>query len=250
MHPRAGSRLALIVAVSLLANLGGHHPGQTARAAAEPGQQPPAAAVICVDPGHPSETNSGRTVQNGTTELAMDWEVASKVAVLLEREQRLKVVKTRDDREKLTTNRARAELANRAGARLFLRLHCDTGAGSGFTLYYPDRQATKDGKTGPPLNVIEASRRAAAAVHRGMAAVLGGILKDNGVKGESATAVGKKQGALTGSIYAEVPAVTVEMVFLSNPADAQFIRRPVGQAKIAAALARGVAEYLGDIRDQ
>lgn len=35
--------------------------------------------VICIDPGHPSEVNSGRTVQNGATEVNIDWLVGGKL---------------------------------------------------------------------------------------------------------------------------------------------------------------------------
>ena len=35
--------------------------------------------TVCIDPGHPSEVNSGNTVQNGTTETHIDWAVAKKL---------------------------------------------------------------------------------------------------------------------------------------------------------------------------
>ena len=200
--------------------------------------------VVCIDPGHPSETNSGRTVQNGTTELLVNWQVALKLAAILEKQYHVRTVMTRTERDRLTTNRERANIANRAHAALFLRLHCDTGHGSGFTLYYPDRQGTKNGVTGPPVEVIAASRTAANAVHAGMAEVLKGVQRDNGVKGDSATFIGSKQGALTGSIFCRVPAVTVEMVYLSNPSDAKYIHGQPGQQQMADALARGVLRYL------
>jgi N-acetylmuramoyl-L-alanine amidase len=204
--------------------------------------------TICIDPGHPSEINSGRTIQNGVTELAMNWEVSLKLAQILEEKHHIQVIKTREDREEMTTNRRRAMIANEADAILFLRLHCDTGAGTGFTLYYPDGQGTKEGKTGPPLDLIEESHIAAKAVHEGMTELLSGVLADNGIRGESMTYIGGRQGALTGSIFAEVPAVTVEMVFLSNRDDAAFISSEEGQELMARALSNGIVNYAKVLR--
>jgi len=41
------------------------------------------------------------------------------------------------------------------------------------------------------------------------------VLKDGGVRGDSKTLIGSKQGALTGSIFSQVPIVTIEMVVLA-----------------------------------
>jgi N-acetylmuramoyl-L-alanine amidase len=98
--------------------------------------------------------------------------------------------------------------------------------------------------TGPSQEIIERSKIAAAAVHQGMAKALEGALKDGGVRGDSKTAVGSKQGALTGSIFSEVPAVLIEMVVLSNTGDAEFIKTEEGQMKMARAIAEGIKLYL------
>lgn len=208
-----------------------------------PAISPHRSVVICVDPGHPSEVSAGQAVQNGLQEVVVNWRVAAYLAKSLQA-RGYSVVLTRRRLDALVTNRRRAEIANQCGASLLLRLHCDTGSGSGCTLYYPDRQGKKNAKVGPSLSVIRASALAAEAIHCGMTAALRGALRDNGVKGDSATRVGRLQGALTGSIYSRVPAVTVEMVFLSNKTDADFVRNARGQQQIASALAAGIAQYL------
>src|SRR5215207_4746547 len=43
-----------------------------------------AKTVVCIDPGHPSEVASGRTVQHGTSETRVAWEVALKLREELE----------------------------------------------------------------------------------------------------------------------------------------------------------------------
>ena len=41
--------------------------------------------VVCIDPGHPSETAAGDVVQHGTTEVHVAWRVAQRLQILLER---------------------------------------------------------------------------------------------------------------------------------------------------------------------
>lgn len=73
-----------------------------------------------------------------------------------------------------------------------------------------------------------------------MAKSLKGSLRDNGLKTDVQTAVGAKQGALTGSIFSQVPAVLVEMVVLTNRRDEAFILSKSGRAKMVEALTAGV----------
>jgi len=221
---------------------------QAPRAAgAEPALPQFPGAIICVDPGHPSETNPGRAVQNGTTELDINWQVAQQLKAELKKHG-ITVIMTRDQKDKTVTNRERAEIANKSGAALFLRLHCDTQSGRatrrGYTLYHPDAQGAKYGVTGPPRHIITHSKDSADAIHTGMQRVLDAALPDNGIKGESKTYIGAKQGALTGSIFAQVPAVTVEMVYLSHADDAAFIKSSRGQGLMARSLCAGVVEFL------
>ncbi len=201
------------------------------------------APLVCIDPGHPSEVNSGKTIQNGTSEVKIAWEVALKLRRLLEAEG-FRVVMTKTEEEQLVLNKERALIANRERAALMVRLHCDASTDRGFAIYYPDRQGTTQGMTGPAKEVIDASRRAAASVHAGMSAGLADVLKDGGVRGDSQTFVGSKQGALTGSVFSEVPVVTIEMVVLSNRRDAEFIKAEAGQQRMARAIADGIREFV------
>jgi N-acetylmuramoyl-L-alanine amidase len=123
-----------------------------------------------------------------------------------------------------------------------VRLHCDAAAGSGFTVYYPSTTGkSAEGIVGPSASVLAASRRVAVPFHQAMSKSLKGSLKDNGLKTDRATAIGGKQGALTGSIFSHVPVLLVEMVVLTNPKDEAFVASAAGEAKLTEALAAGVA---------
>ena len=209
--------------------------------AGRPRQAP--ATVVAIDPGHPSETSSGAEIQNGTSEVHVAWAVALQLGQEL-RARGFTVVMTKSAEREVVLNRERADIGNRARAALMVRLHCDASSDSGYAVYHPDREGTVDGKTGPRAVVIAKSAVAADSVHAGLKAGIGARLKDGGVRGDSRTLVGSRQGALTGSIYSEIPVVLVEMVTLSNPRDADFIRGAAGQALMARSLADGIARYL------
>lgn len=208
--------------------------------------QPLRGMVICVDPGHTSETSEGTASRDGKlSERHVNWVVGQRLRRLLEADGAI-VVMTKRAEGQVVTNRRRAEIANAAGARLFLRLHCDAGNQFGLATYFPDRQGRRFGVTGPSPAVIAASREAARAFHPAVIRALGGALKDNGIKGDSATHVGGQQGALTGSIFSRVPALTVEMVVLTNAHDYAFIRTAQGQDRMARALLAGVEAFVGE----
>jgi N-acetylmuramoyl-L-alanine amidase len=222
-----------VIAGSMFAACGAAHaPTQTALA-----------PMIVIDPGHPSEVGNGATAPDGTTELRIAWQVAQRLDTLL-RGRGYRVEMTKGSEMQTVTNIDRAEIANRAGAALSIRLHCDASSDSGYAVYYPDRTGTAHGKTGPSGDIMRRSGAAAESVHVSMSRMLAGRLKDGGVRGDSKTNIGSQQGALTGSIFSQVPVVLVEMATLTNRRDARFIAGDEGQALIAQAIADGIGRYV------
>jgi N-acetylmuramoyl-L-alanine amidase len=199
--------------------------------------------TIVIDPGHPSEVSSGADVHNGTSEVHIAWLVADRLARVL-RAHGYTVVMTKPAERTTVTNVERARIGNASKAALVVRLHCDESPDSGYAIYYPDRQGTAQGRTGPGESVMRASSAAAESIHVSMSRALMGKLKDGGVRGDSKTAIGKRQGALTGSIFSEVPVVLIEMVTLSNRHDALFIKERTGQSVMAQAIANGIGRYV------
>lgn len=203
----------------------------------------PPRPVVVIDPGHPSENGLGAN-EHGVAEVHAAWEVAVRLRgelAALGYDVRM----TKRAERQVVRNAERARVANDAGAALLVRLHCDAGSGTGFTVYFPDRQGTAEGRTGPTRDVMDRSRRAALVLDSAMAAELAPrYLRDGGVLGDSRTAIGSRQGALTGSIFSRVPVVTVEMAVLTDAGDARFIASPGGQQRMAHAIAAGVARYV------
>ena len=195
---------------------------------------------VCLDPGHPSEVGLG-TQGRKLTEVGIAWQVALRLRDILIERGALVALTKRSERE-FVTNRRRAEIANAFRADLLLRLHCDTDAQSGIAVFYPDRQGKdKSGIVGPTRAVLAATGRVAPLFHRALIRSLAGTpIHDRGLKSDKATAVGSHQGALTGSIFSEVPVLLVEMVVLTNSRDEAFLLNPAGRERMAQALADGV----------
>ena len=206
------------------------------------------ALIVCLDPGHPSEVGEG-TRGKTVTEMGVVWRVALLMKPLLEA-QNVQVVLTKQREKQRVTNRARAEIANRARADIMVRLHCDSDAGTGFAVYAPDKPGKSGTVRGPSPQVIAASRKAGRAFHGAMARELAGVLSDRGYKNDGQTAVGAKQGALTGSIFSEVPVVLVEMCVLTNRKDEAFVSSPKGLSKMADALTKATLAAIGDKQNE
>lgn len=194
--------------------------------------------VICIDPGHPSEVGRG-THGRQFTEIQVVW----KVAVLLKQKLEAdgyQVVMTKNSEEEFVRNKRRAEIANASHAALLVRLHCDAEGGRGFGTYYPSQQGKSQGVTGPSRQVIAESKAAAEKFHEGVVQSLNGLLPDRGLMTDLQTAVGHKQGALTGSVFSKVPVLLVEMLVLTNPKDEAVLTREDGFGRLAEALRSGV----------
>lgn len=194
--------------------------------------------VICIDPGHPSEVGSG-TRGKKLTELGVNWDIAQLLRDRLKSDG-YTVVMTKSSLKEKVTNKRRGEIANAAKASLFLRLHCDAAAGTGYTTYYPTQAGRSQGVTGPTRETLMKTAPVAKAFHEGLSLYLNGRHQDNGLKSDLKTLIGGKQGALTGSIFSKVPTVLVEMVVLTNPKDELWIGSKAGKAAMVAGLEAGV----------
>ena len=204
--------------------------------------EPTLPPLVAIDPGHPSETSEGASGSAGATEIQVNWAVAQRLKTLLE-EGGYRVVLTKLVEEELVTNRHRAEVGTLHGADVMVRLHCDAGDHRGTATFYPDRQGERWGVTGPTPEVIAGSEAFVNVFHPAMIGALGPDWPDLGIKGDSKTYVGSRQGALTGSIFSTIPVVTVEMVVITQPEDEAIIASAEGQSRMAQAIFAGLDAY-------
>jgi N-acetylmuramoyl-L-alanine amidase CwlD len=190
------------------------------------GPMPPAAAnprLIVLDPGHGGSDVGAQ--HNGVTEKDVTLDIALRLrSVLIARGWTVRM--TRDnDRDVYAPNdsahdelQARCDVANNAGARLFVSIHANSftsTALSGTTTYY---------YKGVDLALAQ-------AVHRHLIGDLG--TRDDGVRKENFYVIH----------HTAMPAILVETAFISNPSDAALMRSPEFLQRVATAIANGVADY-------
>jgi N-acetylmuramoyl-L-alanine amidase len=207
-------------------------------------------AIVVVDPGHDLRANSetepigpgsstrkikdgGGTsgVVTGLREAELNMRVARLLRPLLQRSG-VEVVMTRTTTSRTSMgNVARARIANRAGAGLFLRIHADgstdRSARGTHTLYPALRRGWTD-------DVYAESRRAAQVVQPHLRAALG--FPDRGLQ---------ERSDFTGFNWSDVPVILVEMGFMSNPTEDRLLARQAYQRRAAVGLCRGTLRYLG-----
>jgi len=203
-------------------------PSATPAAVATPWKFAPRTAnagLIVIDPGH-GGSDSG-AMGNGLVEKDLTLDIAGRLRRVLEARGWTVKLTRYTDVDVYQPNdsahdelQARCDIANNAGARLFISIHVNSFTSSdlnGTTTYY-----YKDDSL--PL---------AQAVHRHLAAAL--ETKDDGIQKANFYVIH----------HTTMPAILIETAFLSNPGDAALLRSPTFLQKIAVSVADGVSDYAG-----
>jgi N-acetylmuramoyl-L-alanine amidase len=185
---------------------------------------PTGSAAVVFDPGHGGEDPGAINEAYGLVEKELTLEIARRAADLLRQEGYL-VALTRNDDRTIAANSPRGEVANVCGAGVYVSVHLNA-----FGDPDPNYVLTLWG--------IEEKDRAFAAT---MQAALATELRPGTDLGDSGLDQLENGGLLT----ARMPAVLVEPVFLTNPAEAARLGNPDGRRReqIARAIAAGVAKW-------
>ena len=205
--------------------------------------------LVAIDPGHDARANlatepvgpgsSIRKIKDGggtrgrltgIAEAELNLAVAQQLRALLENAGvRVVMTRTRTDGASLG-NVARAEIANRSRAALFLRIHADgasaTSTRGTHTLYPALRRGWTD-------DVYAASKRAATTVQRELVRALG--FPDRGLQ---------ERADFTGFNWADVPVILVELGFMTNPIEDRLLASDEYRRRAAVALCRGTMRFL------
>ena len=176
--------------------------------------------IICIDPGHGGK-DPGAT-GGGVQEKAVVLNVARKIASYLEAKG-CTVMLTRDT-DIFVELSDRARMANAAKADLYVSIHCNSVRGNaratGMEVYHYTRAS-------------EASKRAARVIYDKLLPVCG--LRGRGVKSQDLAVL--RETAM--------PAVLVELGFISNPSDRAKLTNFAWQDDAAQAIADGIVEAVG-----
>lgn len=230
-----------------------------------PSRPTPAFDTIVLDPGH-GGSETGAIGPAGTQEKEITLAIAQALAAKLRETLGVKVVLTRE-RDELVTLDARPGVANQNKADLFVSIHLNSwfdqdahGAETYFlSLEASDRRANASAEVenrapagsgdGDPLADLElilwdlaqtrhlhSSEKVAKIVQAELNQALG--LADRGVK----------QAPFRVLMGAAMPAVLVELGYVSNPAEEAKLRDPAYREQLASALVRAIAAYASEGR--
>ncbi|OMC73467.1 N-acetylmuramoyl-L-alanine amidase [Paenibacillus odorifer] len=174
--------------------------------------------LVVLDAGHGAK-DSGAVGVTGKYEKNFNLAIVLKTAALLKKESNIDVVLTRSD-DTFLELKDRAAMANNLKADLFISVHANSSASSaasGTETYYQR----------------EASKALAKVMHKYLVEATG--LSDRGVR----------YGNFHVIRETKMPAVLLEVGYLSNKKDETLLFTEALQNKVAASIVSGIKEYLG-----
>ncbi len=223
----------------------------------------PALPIVVIDPGH-GGAEVGAKGPGGTFEKDVTLAIARQLRWALVNHLGLRVFLTRDGDVELDLD-DRAAIANNYKADMFLSIHANAsprGRAFGSEVYFLSYQATDDesrrlalaeggladlqdpAEPGSALEMILWDM--AQAEHLEESSALASKLQDEMAELTGAEKRGVKQAPFRVLVGAGMPAALVEVAFISNPDEEKLLISGAHQARLAAALMRGVSRYLAE----
>lgn len=250
----------------LVLDLRGERP-QRAQAAPAPAKGGRGRPVIVLDPGH-GGVETGATGPSGTEEKAVALELSRRLKISLERDAGAVVVLTRDE-DRVMPLDERAAIANHNRAELFLSVHLNAskrrGAVGAETYFLSPDSTDDEARTLAALEnrasgVPDAPQAGRAEGERGLDLILWDLAQNQYLaeSGRLAESVQRELNASTGVrdrgvrqapfrvlMGATMPAILVEVGFISNPQEESRLKEEAYKDKIVDALARAIREFRG-----
>jgi N-acetylmuramoyl-L-alanine amidase len=180
-------------------------------------QVPNSRVVIVIDPGH-GGPDPGAVGIGGLREVEVVLPISLEVAALLE-QQGAQVILTRSTERDLDLE-PRVQIANRANADLFVSIHANA-----ISLSRPD-------VNGVETYYYGSGNRLAQVIHSSIIQATGSV--DRGVR----------RARFYVLRNTEMPAVLVEVGFVTGQNDARQLSDPAYRSQMAAAIARGILQYV------
>lgn len=189
---------------------------------------------VAIDPGHGGE-DVGALGPGGSKEKAVTLEIARRLEKQLKMQMGIPIYLSRDGDYSLTPAQ-RVAPAARPDVDVLLQLHAQSSFGPaprGVTLIVRPQEETAQG----------ALPRGEGGSMR-LARMLAAALRSSGVE-----VAGILQAPLLPLGRGNLPTVLVELGYLTNTADRELLRDPVGQEKLAGALFAGLKNYVDALQE-
>ena len=204
---------------------------------------------ICVDAGHGGRDN-GKESGDGVFEKDVNLALARTIRDRIMEELGIEVIMTRDD-DRMVDLFERTEIANTAGCDLFVSVHCNSwfnrGTG-GFESYFLSPAKDEAGKALQRFENETGGDDHAAASRSDVQFILWDLVQNEYIAESSTFAEyvqqemtsrlgiqsrGVKQAGFVVLQGAKMPAVLLEVAFLSNPAEERLLVDPSFQRRVA-----------------
>ena len=215
--------------------------------------------TIVLDAGHGGDDYGG--VGNGTSDKEVAFGVVQRLGPMLERELGVRVVYTRDD-DTFIPLRERGRIANREGGKLFISVHANAGPSRAHgteTFFLSQRKsANARGVMERENGVIEMEsdpslyadfdvegdimQALAMSAYEQESQLLASLVEDEFVSAGRHSR-GVKQGPFLVLWAASMPAILVEVGFVTNPAEARHISSEAGLDESARVIFNAVQRY-------
>jgi N-acetylmuramoyl-L-alanine amidase len=250
-------------------------PTRAPQAPAVPGAPPPAATprptprsdpaeatgprTIVIDPGHGGE-EAGAQGPSGLLEKDVTLSIARKLRAAISNHLGMQVFLTRD-RDLAVSLDERTAIANNYKADLFISIHANASrshGANGSEVYFLSYQASDEESRRVAQAEGGAALPEAAAPGSDLALILWDMAQAEHLEESSAlaTRIQEELAGVTGSegrgikqapfrvlVGAGMPAVLVEVAFISHPEEEKLLASESHQGRLATALMRGVARY-------
>ena len=184
------------------------------------------------DPGHGGK-DPGAIGPTGTQEKAITLAVSKMVADLLKPVVEVKLTREDDRALGATVNadlQTRADMANSWGADVFFSIHCNSAVdrnAHGGEVYTTPGQGQADVLAESIIKAMEKG------------------LPELSFRKDTTDGDSDKEAKFAVLTRTKMPAVLIELAFISNPAEEALLKNPEFQARASRAIAEGIAGYLG-----
>lgn len=202
--------------------------------------------IVTLDPGH-GGSETGAEGQNGSLEKNVVLSIARRVRDVLQERLGIRVILTRETDRDLSLDE-RAAIANNNKSNLFLSIHADASPrrnARGSSVYFLSHTSTPSSpstSSGGELDFILWDM--AQTSHLSQSSRLAEILQEElqAVTGKQVNR-GIKQNSFRVLKGATMPAVLVEVGFISNPDEENLLTSAEHQEELAEAIYRGILRY-------
>lgn len=217
--------------------------------------------TVVLDPGHGGDAN-GTEGPAGTLEKAITLAVSRKVKALIEGRLGLRVIMTRDDDRTLDQDQ-RAAIANNNHADLFVSIHANAAVrptAKGAEVYYlsvdrADLEARRRAEAPPALPQLGGGMRAidlilweaAQARHLEQSARLAAIVEASLRARVEMSPRPLQQAPFRVLVGANMPAVLVEVGYLSHPDEEKALASGAHQDRVAGAIFDAISRFRDEV---